>query len=148
MSEASSKKSTFGLVAVILGCIALFGAVMHFWAGPFAQSKPIEETLAEAAVSIRDAVIAELSGEEPEGRSVFSGDWDIDRVIQVSVAGIALLGIFLAVASFLRREDLRYSGTAIALGGGAIAFQFFVVALAIIAGAILIGFIVNALGFS
>ncbi len=121
---------------------------MHFWAGPFAESQPIEETLAEAAVSIRNAVIAELSGDEPEGRSVLSGDRDIDRIIQVSVAAVALLGIFLAVASFLRREDLRYSGSAIALGGGAIAFQFFAIALAIIVGAIIIGFIIHSLGFS
>jgi hypothetical protein len=148
MSEPKTRKSPFGLTAVIPAGAALFGAVMHFWAGPFAEPPPIEETLAEAAVSIRDAVTAELSGEEPEESSAFSGDWDVDRIIQVSVAGIALLGVFLAVASFLRRDDIRHSGADVAPGGRAIAFQVFAIALGIIVAAIVIGFIIHSLGFS
>ena len=148
VSETIVRKSPLGLFAVIFGCAALFGTVIHFWAGPFAETPPIEETLAEAAVNIRNAVIAELSGEEPASRTAFSGDWDIDRVFNMATAGVALIAIFLAVASFLRREDLRYSGTAITLGGSAIAFQFFAVALAVIAAAVIVGFIVHSLGFS
>jgi hypothetical protein len=68
--------------------------------------------------------------------------------VRVATIVAGLLAILLAVGSFVRREDPRLAGSAAALGGGAIAFHFFVMALGIIVAAILIGALISALGFS
>ena len=148
MTDSKPPVSVLGLSAVVSGAAALVVAVLHFWVGPISEPQPIEESLAEVAVSIRDAVTAELRGEEYESRRPFERTWDADRVVDVGTVGAGLLAILLAVVSFIRREDLRVSGSAAALGSGAVAFQFAAVALGVIVFAIIVAAILGALGIS
>ena len=143
----AAKKSPVGLVAVLCGGLSLVAAVLHFFVGSIAPSEPVEESLAEFAVDVRNAVIAELAGEEYEGAS--NGQrWDADRIVDLGTVVVGLAAILLAVASFIRREDLRMAGSAVALGGGAIAFQFIALAILMVVGAIVVAAIIGQLGIS
>lgn len=57
-------KSTFSFIGIGLGSIALLLAIVHFWAGPFSPQPTLEQTVAEKAVSIKQATIAALKGIE------------------------------------------------------------------------------------
>ncbi len=143
----ATQKSPLGLFAVLCGGLALAAAVLHFFVGPIAPRQPVEESLAELAVDIRNAVVAELAGEEYEG-APNSRRWDADRVVDIGTIVVGLAAILLAVASFIRREDLRMAGSAVALGGGAIAFQFVALAILMVVGAIIVAAIIGQLGIS
>ena len=143
----ATKKSPLGLVAVLCGGLSLVVAVLHFFVGPIAPRQPVEESIAELAVDVRNAVVAELAGEDYEGAS--DGQrWDADRIVDLGTVVVGLVAILLAVASFIRREDLRMAGSAVALGGGAIAFQFVALAILMVVGAIIVAAIIGQLGIS
>ena len=148
MAETKTAISPLGYSALLSGTVALVAAVLHFWIGPLSEPPPVEESVAEIAVSIRDAVVSELRGEDYESSRSSARQWDADRVVDVGTVAAGLLAILLAVASFIRREDLRVAGSAAALGGGAIAFQFLAFALGIIVFAILVAAVLGALGIS
>jgi hypothetical protein len=144
--STAAKKSPLGLVAVLCGGLSLVVAVLHFFVGPIAPRQPVEESIAELAVNLRNAVAAELAGEDYKGAS--GQRWDADRIVDIGTVAVGLVAILLAVASFIRREDLRMAGSAVALGGGAIAFQFVALAILMIVGAIIIFAIIGQIGTS
>ena len=138
-------KPTFSFTGIGLGAAALLLAIVHFWAGPFSPQPTIEQTVAEKAVAIRDATVAALKGEEappPKARS-----FDMDQLVSIGTAVLGGLAIILGVVGFARKESWRAASGAAVLGGGAIAFQFAVVALASIILAILIAAVLSQLGF-
>ena len=62
-SGMEPKKATTSFIGIGVGAVALLLALVHFWAGPFSPQPSLEQTVAEKAVSIRDATIAALKGE-------------------------------------------------------------------------------------
>lgn len=137
-------KGKLALIGLAFGAISLTMGLVHFWAGPFAPQKPVETSVAEAAVEIRDAAIRAMKGEEPPPPA--RAEWNIDRTIETATASFGGLAITLAMLGFVAREPLRNVAGAIVLGGGAIAFQLFTwLALALI-GAILIGALLISFG--
>ena len=68
-TENNVKKSTFGMLSVVLGFLAFAAVVGHFFIGPVDPPPPVETSIAEKAVSIRDATVAALKGEEYEAAS-------------------------------------------------------------------------------
>ena len=147
MEPTETVKSSFGLVGVVAGVIALGLALVHFWAGPFSPKPSIEEVVAEKAVKIRDSVVARLKGLQKPA-SVQPQGFDTDHVITTSTIVAGFLAVVLAVVSYIRREDNRVSMSAVALGGGAIALQYLAVALGAIVLAILIAAVLSKLDFS
>jgi hypothetical protein len=139
-------RSTFGLVGVVAGVIALGLALVHFWAGPFNPKPPVEDVVAEKAVKLRDSVVARLKGEQ-KPVSVQTQTFDTDRVVTISTIGAGFLAVVLAVASYIRREEKRVSVSAVALGGGAIALQYFAFAIGAIILAILVAAVLSKLDF-
>jgi hypothetical protein len=146
VEAAESMRSTFGLIGVVAGVVALGLALLHFWAGPFNPKPSIEKVVAEKAVKIRDAVVARLKGEEKPA-SVESQTFDTDRLITISTIVAGFLAVVLAVASYIRKEEKKVSVSAVALGGGAIALQYFAVAIGAIVLAILIVAVLSELDF-
>ncbi len=146
MSEPEKNRKAFGFLGVLIGALAFATAALHFFEGPFETSPPIEETIANKAVDIRDAVVARLKGESvesavaPPGRSI--DDW-----VRMGIVGSSTLAILLAVASFIRREDARMSGSALALGGGALAFPFLAIAIGVVVLVAIIGAVLGNLDF-
>ena len=143
----TSEKSTFGFIGIGVGSIALMLALVHFWAGPFSPQPSLEQTVAEKAVSIRDATIAALKGESVAVAEPTATSYDLDRISSIATAVLGGLAVILAVIGIALKEPVRVAGGAAALGVGAIAFQFAVLALGILVLVILISSVLGELGF-
>ena len=137
-------KGKIALIGLAVGALALLMGLVHFWAGPFAPQKPVETSIAEAAVEIRDAAMRAMKGEEPPPPE--RAEWNIDRTIETATGSFGGLAIVLAMVGFVAREPKRNVAGAVFLGASALAFQFFTwFALALI-GAILSGALLTAFG--
>ena len=114
--------SPFGIASVVLGFIALATVVAHFFAGPIEPPPPLEVSIADKAVQIRDATVAALRGDEYVAEAAQRVRTLDDYLVYaaLSVAGCAIL---LGLIGFLRREPLRASLSGAALGAMAITFQ-------------------------
>lgn len=141
------EKSTFSFTGIGVGAIALMLALVHFWAGPFSPQPTLEQTVAEKAVSIRDATVAALKGESVPAPEPVASSYDLDEIASIATAVLGGLAVILAVVGIAMKEPIRVAGGAAALGAGAIAFQFAAMALGIIVLVILISAVLGSLGF-
>lgn len=116
-------RQTFGTIGIVIGGIALMLALFHFWAGPFAPQPTIDSYVAEKAASIRQKTIDALSGKDVKPES-FSTKYDADKIAGVLTALLGGIACILGIISFAKKESIRLSGSAAALGVSAIAFQF------------------------
>lgn len=143
----AAEKSTFGFIGIGVGAIAFMLALVHFWAGPFSPPPvSLEQTVAEKAVAIRDATIAALKGEEVTPPEPAPVSYDLDRIASIATATLGGLAVILAVIGIALKEPVRVAGGAAALGVGAIAFQFAVMALGVLLVVVLIGSVLGTLG--
>ena len=142
MEEQGSK---FSFIGIAIGAAALLLAIVHFWAGPFSPQPAVEQTVAEKAVSIKEATIAALKGEEPKP-PVKRSSMDMDNMASLATAVLGGLAVILGVIGYATKEPLRAAGGAALLGGSAIAFQFAVLALGAILLAILVVGVLSQLG--
>lgn len=142
----SAPGSILGTLALVLGLVAFAAAVLHFFLGPVEAPPTLEEVVAERAVGIRDAVVARLTGEAPEPRAPRADPrMGIDRMIDRGVVIGGLLAIALAAFGVIRRGDRTVNGFAAALGAGAVAFQFAVVALSVLVLGILLAAVLQTM---
>jgi hypothetical protein len=142
----AARKSTFGLVAVVLGFLSFAGIVAHFFAGPVDPPPPAEVSIAEKAVSIRDATVAALKGEEYEAEPE-PVVRTTDDYLTYTFIGVAVLAILMAIIGFLNHERMRPSIAGAALGGLAITFQFAVIAFFGLMCAIVLAAVIDKLDF-
>lgn len=147
MTEATTRTSTFGILAIIFGFLSFAAVVGHFFAGPFDPPPPIEISIAEKAADIRDATVAKLKGEDYEARSTVQPK-TLDDYLTYALMALASLAILMAVIGFVRRESLRASVAGAALGGMAITFQVAVVMFFILIGVLLLSAVLEQLDFS
>ena len=139
------RSSPIGFFGIAVGAIALLMAIVHFWAGPFAPQPSLETTVAEKAVAIKNATVAALKGEKQD-KKVLPSDIDLDQGLSILNGVLGGSAIILGVVGFARGEPLRVGASAAVLGGSAVAFQFAVVAVAAIVGAILIAAVLSVIG--
>jgi hypothetical protein len=140
------QKSHISFIGIGIGSIALLLTIVHFWAGPFTPQPTLEQTVAEKAVSIKNATIAALKGEEePEAQS---RPLDADQLLRIGTAVLGGLAIILGVIGYAKKEPLRVAGGAAVLGGSALAYQFAVIALGAIVLAILVAAVLSQIGFA
>src|SRR5262245_54832097 len=128
----------FALVGVVVGALAFGISIVHFFFGPIVSPPPLEEVVADKAAEVRSRVIAKLKGDEAPPPEPESSRFNADNVVMGGAAVSGFVALMLGVVGFVRREDLRMTGSAAALGATAIAFQFALVALGAIVLAILI----------
>lgn len=142
----TAKNSMFGMLAVVLGFLAFAAVVGHFFVGPVDPPPPIEVSIAEKAVSIRDATVAALKGEEYKAeRNVQPRT--LDDYLTYSFIGLAVVAILLSVIGFVKHERLRPSIAGAALGGLAITFQFATMVFFGLLCAIVLAAVIDKLGF-
>ncbi len=140
----NQKSRKLGLVGTGLGLLALGIAVFHFFFGPIEPPPPIESVVAETTVKLKEALTVKLRGGEykaPPSERAFGPD----KAIEYSVIVLGFVAVVFGVIGFVQREEWRPSGMALALGGGAIAFQFAIAVVGAILAIILIGFILSTL---
>jgi len=147
VTENTNKKSTFGILAVVLGFLSFAGIVGHFFVGPIDPPPPIEMSIAEKAVDIRDATVAALKGEEYETKSN-SRPRTLDDYLTYTLIGVAVLAILMSVIGFINHESLRPNIAGAALGGLAITFQFLTVMFFALLFVLLLGAVLDKLDFS
>jgi hypothetical protein len=136
-TEGKSKGAMFGIPALILGVLALALALIHFYAGPFGPPPSAGKVIAEKEIKMGGAVIGKVKiGETDASRQ--QPKLNTDRIVALSTAAAGFLAVVLAVVAYIRREDKRISGSAVALGAAALAFQFLVIALCMVVAALVI----------
>lgn len=134
-SDAAARPYALSMTGFLLAALGFCLVVVQFVAGPFAPQEYL--TLGEMAGNMaRDAVDGFLRRSDADGAAAVP--WAIDRIMLAGAMVAAVLGIVLGVAGLLRHEAPRAVGSAIVMGGIAIAAQFFATTLVLIIGAVLI----------
>lgn len=130
LTVATPRRPLLSVAALILGALALVAAVGHEATGPLIPPQTIEAATIERAQSLKERVSALWEGEAAPPPKLSAG-WTLDRGLAVSIALAAALSVALGVIGFVRHEPARGALAAALLGAGALAFQFFVAAVAL-----------------
>ena len=111
----TKKKNILGIIGCVISFIALVAA---FLSPQIAEAidppaKPVEESVADFAVKLKDAAVAKMNGEEyqatPEKRKP-------SAALFPAIIGLGMVGTGLGLGSLLRGERKFVSGTAMTLG--------------------------------
>ena len=111
-----------GGLSLIAGGLAFLLVLLHFFAGPFDPPPPLELSIAEKAVAIRDATVAALKGEEYEVASQ-PPERSVDDYLRYVALAAAALAVLLGAVGFVRHEAPRALIAGAGLGALAITFQ-------------------------
>lgn len=134
----------FGYAAIILGLCALTMTVVHFFGGPFAPQQSAGVSLGELTAEIAQSAKRSVLGQPQPAPA--TRPWDTDRIVDVAAPVLAVFALALAVFAYVQHEPRRLVVSGIALGSGALLFQFFAwYALALI-GVLLIYAMMDSLG--
>jgi hypothetical protein len=129
-------KTKFSLPGFIIGIIAFVVAVLHFWLGPI-EKVSIEDLAVQKVHKIKQALSNSLSGNGNVHNDTKIGP---DKIVNVAVITIALAGLILGMVGFVKKENIRYCLSSIAISGVTIALHYILAAL----GAILIVVVIIA----
>lgn len=142
------RKSILSFIGIALGAGALLLALVHFWAGPLSPQPPVEKSVAEKAVAIRDATLAALRGEDAPAPEPPRASYDLDRIASLATAVLGGLAVILAVVGYALKEQPRVAGGAAVLGIAALAYQFALLALGVFLIVALVSAVLNGFDFS
>ena len=136
--ETQPRARKFGLVGIIVASLGLAGAIFVPLAFEVQRPPPKElsDVLADTAVKIRDKV-TKTETPPPPPRT----DWRVVAVITASAFGF--IGAALGAASWVRREDLRVSSAAVAVGVTAVAFHYIMAAVGVAIVLIIIAWLLS-----
>ena len=146
MSGSVATAPKFGLVAIALGFLAFACVVAHFFVGPLDPPPPLEVSIAEKAVDIRDATVAALKGEEYESPRR-SRQLRLDDYLTYAFMATAVIAILMAVIAFVRHEPIRPSIAGAALAGLAITFEVAIALFMALLFAIVLAAVIDQLDF-
>ena len=132
-----ARARAFGLVGLIVAFVGLAGAIFAPLAFEVQRPPPkqLSDVLADTAAKIKDRVTKREAPAPPPPQT----DWRVVAIITASALGF--IGAAFGTASWIRREDLRISGAAIAVGVTAIAFQYVLAAIGITIGLVIIAWL-------
>lgn len=130
-----------GFISFAFGALALLVVLIQFSAGPFAPRQSNSVSIGEFAAEVREAAKRKLTG-QPAPAPV-AAPMDVDRILKIAamvLAGIAIIGGSIAL---LMQEPSALAIAAISLGGSAVLMQFVIWLALLVAGVILMGFILK-----
>ena len=132
---------TFGLVGIIVAFLGLAGAIFAPLALEAKRPPPkqLSDVLADTAVKIKDKIVKREAPTPPPAQT----NWRVLAIITASALGF--IGAALGTASWVRREDLRVSGAAVAVGVTAIAFHYIIAAIGVAIVCILLAWMLSHL---
>lgn len=140
-------RSTIGLWSIALGFLAFMGVVGHFFVGPIDPPPPLEVSIAEQAVKIRDATVAALKGEDYQPEVKVRAR-SLDDYLTYTFIALAGLAILLAIIGFVQREPWRAVAAGGVLGLMAITFQFVMILFFALLFVVLLSSVIDTLDFS
>ncbi|WP_298822154.1 hypothetical protein [uncultured Roseibium sp.] len=145
MSDALAVRTPWsGITGMMAGAIALILALFIHSAGPFDPQPTIGQSIGEIAADIRTSALKGLKGEAQTAAEAKA--WSLDRILSASAYVLGGIAIILGVVGFVLKENRRIVIAAVGFGGLAVGFQLFVWTVMIIAGVIIIGYILANLG--
>jgi hypothetical protein len=131
------REGLFGWIGIALGSIALLMTIVHLYAGPFSPQPTLESLVASKAVAIKESLLASLTGNNLSS-SVSQPRYDLDRILEIVTAVLAVSSVILGVIGSACRANWRVVSGAMMLGAGALDFQFAVLAFGAVAIVVLI----------
>ncbi|WP_298851662.1 hypothetical protein [uncultured Ruegeria sp.] len=126
----------FGWVGFCIASLALFAALLAFWAGPFAPQQSTGVSLGELAAEIGKSTLRAAAGMEQPAPVAHARD--LDDFLRIGVAMMGGLAIVISVIGILRHEKRRPAVAGMVIGTGAILFQFFAFAFFAFLGVLVI----------
>ena len=140
-------KNTLAIIGTTIGFVALVAAFLSPWIADAIDppEKPVEESLVDFAVKIKDAAAAKMKGEEYKGDI---GEKSPSDYVPPVVIAFGMVGVGFGFGSFMRGEKKSYSGMAIGIGVSAAVVQWSIVIVVTIICILIIGMILSALGVS
>jgi hypothetical protein len=143
-----SKRSIVGGVGLTLAFLGLIAAIKSPWVIDAIEPdrKPIDEAAVEVAVKIKDRLIAKAKGETYVPPVQVETGLNIAKWYPAGTISLGLCGICLGIGGFCRHEDIRITGSSVAVGLAAIIFQYFLLIAAAIIFFMLVGLILSAIG--
>jgi hypothetical protein len=147
LDRPATKRSVLGGVGLFAGIVAFALAVLPFWIDEPAESnQSLGDIIAEKTVELGEKAVTTLTIRSGEPQAAARSGFDWYGNLGTFSAVLAVSAIVLGVLSFVRREDLRVCGGAVALGGAALAWHYLMIALIVIAVAIFLGGLLGTFG--
>jgi hypothetical protein len=146
---ARPRRQLCGWSGLALGILALGLALLPGWIAPMYDppSKPIQQKAVDWFGELKDKAIAAIQMEPapPPPPQEAANPWRNPRVKLASLV-LAFSALVLGILAFVRHEDQRMVACAVALGAGAIAAQYLLVAAMILAFSVLVGVVLARSG--
>jgi len=147
MTDALTEKPNhLGVAAMALAAIALMVAVIHMTAGPFNPPEPVEQTIAETAVKIKEAAKRAMTGEPAPAPVPEARGFDVDRAVKIASLALAGLAMLLGVGAIAKREERAPALIGFSLGGGVLLVAWLQWIALLICGVIIIAAILHNIG--
>ena len=144
--DTTEKPNHMGVAAMAVAAIALFIAVIHMAAGPFNPPEPIEQTIVDTAVKIKDAAKRAVTGEPAPTPLPEKPAFDVDHTVKMASLAFAGLAMLFGVVAFAKREDRTPALIGLSLGGGVLLVAWLQWIALIICGAIILAAIIGNIG--
>ena len=146
LDQAKNKPHSFGISAMLIATLALFISVAHLTIGPFETQKPVEQTIAETAVKIKEAAKRAVTGEPAPQVVAQESRFDLDTITTFFALACAAAAMLLAIIALVRREERSLAFIGFSLGTGVLLMAWLQWIALLICGAILLVAIINNLG--
>jgi hypothetical protein len=144
-----SRRPWFGIVGILLGCLAVAAAILPFVVPLTATPKPRDTVVIERLQGIKDRIFARRNRVErvaPE-RNTPARNIAWFEILFATAIALGALAMILAVVSLFAREPWRLGVTAAELGAGAIMIEVHLVLAVAIMFAALLTVLSDALDF-
>ncbi|MEL6991811.1 MAG: hypothetical protein AAGL92_09565 [Pseudomonadota bacterium] len=129
MSDVNQSEMAFifkhwGLWAVMFGALAVALVFLQMQLLSMQEAAPIGQQIGEIAGEIKRNAWRSFFGLSPPEPEPVPASRDMFSIIFATTPFVAGIALVLSVISFLKRENWRLGFMGVALGGGAILFQF------------------------
>ncbi|TWU47147.1 hypothetical protein Poly51_49450 [Rubripirellula tenax] len=147
-TSSPSRRSLVGGAGLAFALLGLVAAIMSPWIidAIEPERKPIDEVAVEFATKIKDRLVAKAKRQEYVSPVEANTGFNVAKWYPAGTIALGLCGICLGVGGFCRHEDLRITGSSVAVGLAAIVFQYFLLLAAAIIFLMLVGIILSAMG--
>lgn len=139
------KKNFWGIMGCCIGFIALVAAFLSPYIAKAIDppSKPLEESVVDLAIKIKDAAVAKVKGEEYVAESESKKP---SAFIVPAVISAGMLGTGFGLLSLMRGERKEICSTAMTLGVAAAVVQWSIIFASVLLVFLLVAAVLNGLG--
>ncbi len=132
---ARPRRSWFGLIGFVAAVLGLPLAIASPYIAEFLKPPPaphkLSDTLAEAGDKLVGRLIDRVRGRKPDAPVIPPAERPWLLYLTITATSLGLIGSLAGTVGWIRREDHRLAGSAIAVGALAVAWMYIVAALVI-----------------